>query len=101
MAQADPSRSPPHLVGGTALGSAAGRQPVPRPGGAAAPPQLRRPGGNPPRTARRALRFRGGFSGTARIRHVGRRRASRADLRLPPVAGPRTPRRPVLLPPDI
>src|ERR1035441_164137 len=72
---------PAHLAGGTALGSAARREPVRGPGSAAAPPELRRPGGNTPRTTRRALRFRGRFSGAFEIRHVCQRRASRSPLR--------------------
>src|ERR1019366_3812638 len=50
---------------------------------------------------RRALRFRGGFSGTFEIRPVCQRRASRSPLRLPSIAGPRAPGRVVLLRQDI
>src|ERR1019366_4844765 len=101
LAQTESSRFAAHLAGGTALGAPARREPVRGPGGTAAAPQLRRPGGNAPRAARGALRFRGGFSGAAEVRHGGQRRASRSVLRLPQIAGSRAARRAVLLPPDV
>src|ERR1017187_3007974 len=101
MAQTESSRFAAHLAGGAALGAAARREPVRGPGGAVAAPELRRSGGNTPRAARGALRFRGGFSGAAEIRHGRQRRASRQVLRIPPIAGPRAACRAVLFPQDI